>query len=1197
MINKQKSKSWWFGILLFLVLMITFSNISQTQAQPLNYCNSTGGCYDISIPLSVYQKQGNGDTHQSDNCGPASVVMAIRHITGQYGALTPETVRINGNMGNIVTNRQQLKNGLDFYNIAYTEINSFNELQNAVNDRHHIVITLLDMEKIDAVTNDFYPVNLLNSTECPDPLGRCVTSLNSTFLYGEQIVNRYWVYNGDQQEVLSSGRYNEFTDIHWVVLKGIQWTFGSQFKVLDPNVWSNSKYWYDSGVPKGYNRSYSYENFKDAFESIGSIALEITGSKNASFIPKENEIYFPNEATKGVNSLRFISHENFGSNETLLPNQIITKKWNIQNNGSNSYGIEYSLKQVGGPNLNKFGTNSLAYYITPNEYATIGITLSTPSQSGSYSTYWQFADSHDNTFGDILEFNFTIGDLSSDTTPPTGTFTSPANGATITTPSVTISANASDNAGGSGVKEVRFSAKVGGSWYGIGTATSSPYSINWDFCNIGNPSGDVELGMEVWDNANNVWIYSQHFSNPHITVNYTCGLPSPGAWNAESWMNKYMAGYKNNTESWSDLFIYKDWGTGAPYSGYPSDEFSFKIYRDVNFQGGHYYFRVYSDDGFRLLVDGQTRINEWWDHRGGATAEVDLSTGWHPVEIQYYENTGDATIRLWFWGPGIPRPELDNPDGRITLPVNNSYVSQYPLTIWADAGDDVAGVNKVVFRVYHCVGGCQWRELGTSYSPPYRFENWDWSSLNGQQVKFAIDVYDNSGKSNIGAGGEVIVNLDKTAPTVSITSPLSGTIDEDKFVSISVSAADGESGMASLKFYAGYTGGATYWHEIGNDTNSSDGWGLNWNASALPNGTKVDLSAVAYDRAGNTNSDLVYKIKIGQTPKTNVFLPLIINMPTQTPLPTQTPMPTQTPLPKNWSLINNQSRPPNRAGYGIVYDNYNNQIILFGGTCQNGACGDTWKFDNSGWQLITSTGPGPREDVVMAYDSIRHKTVLFGGHIWAGAYLNDTWEFNGTQWVKVTTTTLPDNRSNQAMAFDASRGKVVMFGGWRDSQTGSDILSGTWEYDGTNWVLINTTHSPSARTGARMVYVPDWNKIVLFGGSETSIYVNDIWTYDGIDWTKINTLSAPSPRFDSQMAYDPIRKKIVLFGGRDMIPTALGETWEFDGANWSLIQTTSSPPPTWDSAMIYFPSQNGVLLFGGNSPNQNDLNNNMWWYK
>ena len=80
------------------------------------------------------------------------------------------------------------------------------------------------------------------------------------------------------------------------------------------------------------------------------------------------------------------------------------------------------------------------------------------------------------------------------------------------------------DAGGSGVREVRFSAKWDGQWRGVGVATSPPYNFAWEMCASGVPNGDVELGMEVHDNAGNIFVWSRDSGqpNPHITKNFNC---------------------------------------------------------------------------------------------------------------------------------------------------------------------------------------------------------------------------------------------------------------------------------------------------------------------------------------------------------------------------------------------------------------------------------------------------------------------------------------------------------------------------------------------------------------------------------------------------------------------------------------------------------------------------------------------------
>ncbi len=88
----------------------------------------------------------------------------------------------------------------------------------------------------------------------------------------------------------------------------------------------------------------------------------------------------------------------------------------------------------------------------------------------------------------------TPGPVPGDSTPPSASgFSGSVSGGTANLSTSGIQ----DNNGGSGVREVRFSAKFNNEWTGIGAASGTPYSFSWDMCNSHVPNGDVELGMEA----------------------------------------------------------------------------------------------------------------------------------------------------------------------------------------------------------------------------------------------------------------------------------------------------------------------------------------------------------------------------------------------------------------------------------------------------------------------------------------------------------------------------------------------------------------------------------------------------------------------------------------------------------------------------------------------------------------------------
>jgi len=94
----------------------------------------------------------------------------------------------------------------------------------------------------------------------------------------------------------------------------------------------------------------------------------------------------------------------------------------------------------------------------------------------------------------------------------------------------------------------------------------------------------------------------------------------------------------------------------------------------------------------------------------------------------------------------------------------------------------------------------------------------------------------------------------------------------------------------------------------------------------------------------------------------------------------------------------------------------------------------------------------------MAYDSTRHVIVLFGG-IGDSGHLADTWGWDGTDWTdKTPVSGSPTPRRDTAMAFNSDRGVMVLFGGFGESEA---QLNETWEWDGTNWTHRVTTDIPS----------------------------------------------------------------------------------------------------------------------------------------
>jgi hypothetical protein len=260
----------------------------------------------------------------------------------------------------------------------------------------------------------------------------------------------------------------------------------------------------------------------------------------------------------------------------------------------------------------------------------------------------------------------------------------------------------------------------------------------------------------------------------------------------------------------------------------------------------------------------------------------------------------------------------------------------------------------------------------------------------------------------------------------------------------------------------------------------------------------------------------------------------------------------------------------------MAHDSARGQTVLFGGVDSGGLnpSDDTWTWDGTAWHvLLNGGGPPARVWHAMAYDSVRHEVVLFGGGTLAGS-AQDTWTWNGAAW-SLRATTGPSPRSRHAMAFDIARGEIVLFGG-SDDPDPDGFSAETWIWDGVAWQL-RSTEGPSARLNHSMTYDSARGEVVLFGGiDDGGNLLGDTWVWNGSVWS-LRATSGPSPRvwFGNGMAFDGRRGEAVLFGGADF--NSSSETWTWDGADWTL-RSTGSPPGSSLVALAYDDTRGEAVL-------------------
>lgn len=155
--------------------------------------------------------------------------------------------------------------------------------------------------------------------------------------------------------------------------------------------------------------------------------------------------------------------------------------------------------------------------------------------------------------------------------------------------------------------------------------------------------------------------------SPNSTPANACGaapLP-PTPMNCSAGVSSGITGnYYNNrtltepsTSTRSDAPIDFNWGSGAPgASGINADNFSIRWNGYIRAtQTGAYRFQTESDDGVRLYINGNLVIDRWNNHSAttDTTTDINLVAGnTYSIALEFYENTGEAVIRLRWRLPG-----------------------------------------------------------------------------------------------------------------------------------------------------------------------------------------------------------------------------------------------------------------------------------------------------------------------------------------------------------------------------------------------------------------------------------------------------------------------------------------------------------------------------------------------------------------
>jgi subtilisin len=200
--------------------------------------------------------------------------------------------------------------------------------------------------------------------------------------------------------------------------------------------------------------------------------------------------------------------------------------------------------------------------------------------------------------------------------------------------------------------------------------TATTYNVD-----VNLPAGNHEIRLEYYQytgpaQARLTWGILNPFCSQTVAADH---------WKGEYFNNTNLVGSPVMIRDDGALSINFNWGGDGPSSTCNlfifADYFSVRWTRTVNLSQGVYRFTVFSDNGVRLWIDNQLKVNRWTDTVSTNTADVQLSTGNHEIRLEYFENVGGAAVNL-SWAP-LP------PEAPSNLVASAAASSQINLS-WAD---------------------------------------------------------------------------------------------------------------------------------------------------------------------------------------------------------------------------------------------------------------------------------------------------------------------------------------------------------------------------------------------------------------------------------------------------------------------------------------------------------------------------------
>jgi large repetitive protein len=414
-----------------------------------------------------------------------------------------------------------------------------------------------------------------------------------------------------------------------------------------------------------------------------------------------------------------------------------------------------------------------------------------------------------------------VSNVRVDNTLPTGQITAPGSGAVVRGP-IDVTSNSADSGSGVASAKFEYSPSAGSSWTPIGTATSSPYTVQWDTAAAGD--NQYNLRVTTTDKAGN-----QKTSALVLNVTVDNTAPSGGlTYPASSDAVRHTIDVTANSTD-----------TG---SGMASVAFEYRASGSLG-------------SWTPLGTLGTAPYTVPWD----TTTVPDGAYDVHAISTDVAGNQTTSTAS---------NVQVDNtdPSGQVTAPTASAIVrNTVPLTALAsDAGSGVASVQFEKFPA----GGGSWTALGAPVTTAPFTLNLDTHSVPDGLWDLHAVVTDKAGNTFTSATVSG-VRIDNTYPAGALTTPSTNDVIRGAAVTVSSNSSDvGGSGVQQVTFEYRAAGSLGSWSPIATDTTAP--YTAPWDTTGVADGL-YDVHATTSDLAGNVTIDTSTNVRIDNAAPTLSF--------------------------------------------------------------------------------------------------------------------------------------------------------------------------------------------------------------------------------------------------------------------------------------------------------------------------------------